>query len=82
MGNQTSDVYMKEGLPPSPTHQQAAFTHELTEVVVSFAKSLFSLMIATSIKTKSLIHVFVRPQKLLPSQPVKPHCRASAGSRV
>ena len=76
MGNQTSDVYMKEGLPPSP------FTHELTEVVVSFAKSLFSLMIATSIKTKSLIHVFVRPQKLQPSQPVKPHCRASAGSRV
>ena len=49
MGNQTSDVYMKEGLPPPLTHLQAPFTHKLTEVVVSFAKSLFSLMIATSI---------------------------------
>ena len=34
---------------PPLTHLQAPFTHKLTEVVVSFAKSLFSLMIATSI---------------------------------
>ena len=45
-------------LPPSPTHQQAPFTHELTEVVVSFAKSLFSLMIATSIKNQIINSCF------------------------